>query len=393
MKKLLRLLFLILLLLNCSNDGEHGYLSKDFLKKQLDFCAEQYKLMAEACPDSLFPRTFQDDKLVTSNSAWWCSGFFPGGLVYLYEYTGDKYFIDQILKRFKYLEKEKLNSTDHDIGFKIYCSFGNMLRVTGDSAKYKPIIIEAANTLLTRYKPELGVIRSWNNWKEEWQYVVIIDNMMNLELLLAATVLSGDSTYFNAAISHADRTIENHFREDNSSYHVLSYDTLSGKPHLKKTHQGFSDESAWARGQAWGLYGYTFMYKLTGYERYLERAVKITEFILNHPNLPPDLIPYWDFDARAIPNVPRDASAAAITASALITLSELPKVQSDKYLRAANTIVKNLSSPEYRTKLGENGNFILKHSVGNLPGNTEVDVPLSYADYYYIEALMKLKRM
>ena len=168
---------------------------------------------------------------------------------------------------------------------------------------------------------------------------------------------------------------------------------MSGKPHIKQTHQGFSDESAWARGQAWGLYGYTFMYKLTGYERYLERAVKIAEFILNHPNLPERLIPYWDFDAETIPNAPRDASAAAITASALITLSDLTKVQSAKYLRAANTIVKNLSSPEYRAHLGENGNFILKHSVGNLPGNSEVDVPLSYADYYYIEALMKLKRM
>ena len=393
MKKLLILLFLILLLLNCFHSEEHGYLSKDFLKKQLDFCAEQYKLMAEVCSDSLFPRTFEDKKLVTSNSALWCSGFFPGGLVYLYEHTGDTYFNDQILNRFKYLEKEKLNSTDHDIGFKINCSFGNMLRVTGDTAKYKPIIIEAANTLLTRYRPELGVIRSWNNWKKEWQCAVIIDNIMNLELLLVATELSGDSTYFNAAISHADRTIENHFREDNSSYHVLSYDTLSGKPHLKQTYQGFSDESAWARGQAWGLYGYTFMYKLTGYERYLDRAIKIAEFILNHPNLPEDLIPYWDFDAETIPNAPRDASAAAITASALITLSELTKVQGDKYLRVANTIVKNLSSPKYRAKLGENGNFILKHSVGHLPGNSEVDVPLSYADYYYIETLMKLDRM
>jgi len=199
MKKLLILLFLILLLFSCFHSEKNEYLSKDFLKEQLDFCVEQYKLMAEACPDSLFPRTFEDKKLVTSNS-----------------------FKDQILNRFKYLEKEKLNPADHDIGFKIYCSFGNMLRVTSDTVKYKPIIIDAAKTLLTRYKPELGVIRSWNNWKEEWQYAVIIDNMMNLELLLAATKLSGDSTYFNTAISHADRTHENHFREDNSSYHVLS---------------------------------------------------------------------------------------------------------------------------------------------------------------------------
>jgi unsaturated chondroitin disaccharide hydrolase len=392
MKKRLLLIYQILIILSCSPNEDRGYLSKDFLNKELDFCAEQYKLMAQTCPDSLFPKTFIDNNLVTSNSEWWCSGFFPGGLVYLYEYTGDRYFNDQVLNRFKYLEKEKLNSRDHDIGFKIYCSFGNMLRVTDDLSKYKPIIIEAANTLLTRYNPEMGVIRSWNNWKEEWQYAVIIDNMMNLELLLAATTLSGDSTYFNVAISHADRTEENHFREDNSSYHVLSYDTLSGKPHLKQTHQGFSDESSWARGQAWGLYAYTFMHKLTGYERYLDRAVKIAEFILNHPNLPHDLIPYWDYDAKTIPNAPRDASAAAITASALVTLSELTKVNNDKYLKAANTIVRTLSSPEYKAILGENGNFILKKSVGSLPNDSEVDVPLSYADYYYIETLMKLKR-
>jgi unsaturated chondroitin disaccharide hydrolase len=391
MKKLLLLIYPILIILSCSPNEDRGYLSKDFLNKELTFCAEQYKLMAQTCPDSLFPKTFMDNNLVTSNSEWWCSGFFPGGLVYLYEYTGDRYFNDQILNRFKYLEKEKLNSRDHDIGFKIYCSFGNMLRVTDDLSKYKPIIIEAANTLLTRYNPEMGVIRSWNNWKEEWQYPVIIDNMMNLELLLAATTLSGDSTYFNVAISHADRTEENHFRKDNSSYHVLSYDTLSGKPHLKQTYQGFSDESSWARGQAWGLYAYTFMHKLTGYERYLDRAVKIAEFILNHPNLPHDLIPYWDFDAKTIPNAPRDASAAAITASALVTLSELTKVNNDKYLKAANTIVRTLSSPEYKAILGENGNFILKKSVGSLPNDSEVNVPLSYADYYYIETLMKLK--
>jgi unsaturated chondroitin disaccharide hydrolase len=392
MKKRLLLIYPILVILSCSPNEDRGYLSKDFLNKELAFCAEQYKLMAQTCPDSLFPKTFIDNNLVTSNSESWCSGFFPGGLVYLYEYTGDRYFNDQVLNRFKYLEKEKLNSRDHDIGFKIYCSFGNMLRVTDDLSKYKPIIIEAANTLLTRYNPELGVIRSWNNWKEEWQYAVIIDNMMNLELLLAATTLSGDSTYFNVAISHADRTEENHFRKDNSSYHVLSYDTLSGKPHLKQTHQGFSDESSWARGQAWGLYAYTFMHKLTGYERYLDRAVKIAEFILNHPNLPHDLIPYWDYDAKTIPNAPRDASAAAITASALVTLSELTKVNNDKYLKAANTIVRTLSSPEYKAILGENGNFILKKSVGSFPNDSEVDVPLSYADYYYIETLMKLKR-
>jgi len=392
MKRLL-LLLPVLLLVSCSNSETNDKSSKAFLKKQLDNSIEQYRLMSASCPDSLFPKTYEDNVLITSASNWWCSGFFPGGLVYLYEYSGDQFFKKQILNRFEYLEKEKFNPENHDVGFKIYCSFGNMLRVTKDTAKYKSIIIDAANTLLTRYDLEMGLIRSWDNWEDDWQYAVIVDNMMNLELLLAATKLTGDSTYYNATISHADKTLENHFREDFSSYHVLSYDTLSSKPHMKFTHQGFSDESAWTRGQAWGLYGYTTMAKLTGHKRYLDAAVNIAEFYLNHPNLPEDLIPYWDFNAPNIPNELRDASAAAISASALITLSELSADKGKRYFDAANTIVENLSSPDYQAKKGENGNFILKHAVGHIPNGSEVDVPLSYADYYYIESLMKLYSM
>jgi unsaturated chondroitin disaccharide hydrolase len=389
MKGLL-ILLLVFMLISCSKSDTETPLSKEFLKKQLDFSTQQYELMSTACPDSLFPKTFEDGELKTSASNWWCSGFFPGSLVYLNEYKGDSFFEIEILKRFKYLEREKFNPENHDIGFKIYNSFGNMLRTTKDTATYSPIIIDAANTLLTRYNSDLGLIRSWDSWKDDWQYVVIIDNMMNLELLIAATEISGDSIFYNAAISHADKTLENHFREDFSSYHVVSYDTISGKPNLKVTHQGFSNESAWARGQAWGLYGFTTIYKLTGEKRYLEIANKIADFYLDHPNLPEDLIPYWDFNAGNIPNELRDASAAAISASALITLSKHTEEKGEKYFNAANKIIRHLSSPEYQAELGENGNFILKHGVGHLPGNSEVDVPLSYADYYYIESLMKL---
>lgn len=392
MKGLL-LLLPVLILISCSKLDTETPLSKEFIKKQLDFSTQQYELMSTACPDSLFPKTFEDGELKTSASNWWCSGFFPGSLVYLNEYKGDDFFKEEILNRFKYLEKEKFNPENHDIGFKIYNSFGNMLRTTKDTAKYSPIIIDAAKTLLTRYNSDLGLIRSWDSSKDDWQYVVIIDNMMNLELLIATTELSGDSIFYNAAISHADKTLENHFRVDFSSYHVVSYDTLSGKPNLKVTHQGFSNESAWARGQAWGLYGYTTMYKLTKEKKYLDIANKIANFYLDHPNLPEDLIPYWDFNAENIPNELRDASAAAISASALITLSTLTEEKGEKYFNAANTIVRHLSSPEYQAKLGENGNFILKHGVGHNPGKSEVDVPLSYADYYYVESLMKLYSM
>lgn len=391
MKQIIAILIL-LMLVACSSENTDEELSKEFLKQQLDFSVSQTKFMAQNLPDSLFPRSFENGKLITSDSEWWCSGFYPGVLVYLYEYSNDKELEKEIYDKFKYLEKEKINSSNHDIGFKIICSFGNMLRVTGDTAKYAPILIDASETLLTRYTPELGVIRSWDSWNKAWQYAVIIDNMMNLELLLVATELSGNKSFYDVAISHADKTISNHFRDDNSSWHVVSYDTLSGEPHAKHTHQGKSHESAWARGQAWGLYGYTVMYWKTGYQKYLDQAVKIAEFMLNHRSVPEDLIFYWDFDADDIPHSKRDVSAAAITASALITLSEYTEKYSEKFMNVVKIIVKNLSSSTYRASLGENGNFILMHSVGSIPGNSEVDVPLSYADYYYIEALMKLYR-
>ncbi|MBI9070248.1 MAG: glycoside hydrolase family 88 protein [Melioribacteraceae bacterium] len=385
-------LIMVALIVGCTTKKDEKIITKEFIETQLNFSVEQYKLMAEACPDSLFPRTFQNGRFVTSDSRWWCSGFYPGALVYLYEYSKDNTIEAEIYNKFEYLEKEKLNSSDHDIGFKINCSFGNMLRVTKDTIKYAPILKDAAISLLSRYNPDVGVIRSWGRWNKAWQYAVIIDNMMNLELLLVADKLEGNKEFYDCAISHADKTRENHYRKDNSTWHVVSYDSVTGIPHVKQTHQGQANESAWARGQAWGLYGYTVMYRETGEQKYLDQAIKVAEYMLNHKNVPDDLIFYWDYDAKDISNALRDASAAAITASALITLSEYAELKSDKYLTAAKEIIKNLSSPKYRAESGENGNFLLKHSVGSLPNNSEVDVPLSYADYYYVEALMKLYR-
>ncbi len=389
------LFFLVMVVfIQCSqkSSGEQDWkLSKDFIEQQLDLCVEKYKKLAMEIPDSSFPKTFEDEKLETSDSEWWTSGFFPGALVYLYEYSQDPEILNQIENRFIYLEKEQYDSTTHDTGFKIYCSFGNALRVTKDTASYKQIILNTANTLSSRFNQEIGCIRSWD-FNEAWHYPVIIDNMMNLELLFAATKLTGDSTYFNIAVSHADKTIENHFRENNSSHHVVSYDTSNGGIQIKQTHQGISDESAWARGQAWGLYGFTLCYRFTGFERYLIQAEKIAEFMLNHPNMPDDLIPYWDFDADDIPNALRDASAAAITASALNELSMYSKQHESKYKEASHTIIKNLSDEKYFSPQGTSGNFILRHGVGNMPGKSEIDVPLSYADYYYIELLMRLYR-
>jgi uncharacterized protein YyaL (SSP411 family) len=218
--------------------------------------------------------------------------------------------------------------------------------------------------------------------------------MMNLELLSWATKASGDSRFKEIAISHANKTLENHFRPDYSCYHVVSYDTITGKPHVKMTHQGYADESAWARGQAWAIYGYTMMARETGKKEYLEQAKHIAHYLMNHPNMPADKVPYWDFDTPDIPNTPRDASAAAVMASALIELSQLDQSEEAKsYLDYAEQQIRSLTSPEYLAEVGSNSHFILRHSTGFLPKNSEVDVPLTYADYYYVEALMRMKKL
>jgi hypothetical protein len=365
---------------------------KSLIADRLSRSAGQYRLMAGSLlsqPDRL-PQRFENGQLVTSNSAWWCSGFVPGTLWYLYQYTNDTEFLENARIYTARIEQEQYNTGTHDLGFMLYCSFGNGYRLTGDMA-YRAVLLTGAESLISRYNPTVGCIKSWDS-TEKWQFPVIIDNMMNLEFLLWASEESGDPKFRDICLSHSDKTVEHHFRHDYSSYHVVSYDTITGLPEKKDTHQGFSDASAWARGQAWGLYGYTVMYRETQIPDYLEQAKGIAGFILDHPNLPDDKIPYWDFNAPDIPDAKRDASAGAIIASALIELSEF--VDDDlsvKYLEAAERQIRTLSSPEYFAETGTNGNFILKHSVGHLTGNSEVDVPLTYADYYYVEALLRYR--
>jgi hypothetical protein len=248
--------------------------------------------------------------------------------------------------------------------------------------------------LFSRFNPITGCIRSWDHNQDKWQYPVIVDNMMNLEFLFWASKESGDPKYRDICISHADVTMKHHYRPDYSSYHVVSYDPESGQPEVKNTHQGYSDESAWARGQIWGFYGYVVMYRETKDTKYLEHAKNIAAFLLNHPNMPEDKIPYWDFDAPTIPHALRDASAGAIMASALIELSGYVDAALAKTcLDVAETQIRTLSTPEYFTETGTYGNFILKRGVGHIPGNSEIDVPLTYGDYYYIEALLRYKAL
>lgn len=324
-------------------------------------------------------------KMVVSRD--WTSGFFPGELWYMYEYTKDPKWEKHARMFTDNLEEQKTTKTTHDLGFIMYCSFGNGLRLTNDQS-YKSILMEAAQSLISRYKFNAKVIRSWDHNRDKWQCPVIIDNMMNLELLFWAFKESKDSIFYNIAVNHANTTMKNHFRSDYGTYHVVDYDTITGEVLGKYTHQGFSDESTWARGEAWALYGFTMVYRETKDPIYLTQARNIANFIFTHPNLPADLIPYWDYNAPNIPNEPRDASAAAITASALYELSIYSGEKAIQYKQWADAIIETLTN-NYRSPLKTNGGFLLLHSTGSKPSGSEVDVPLVYADYYFLEALLR----
>jgi unsaturated chondroitin disaccharide hydrolase len=365
------------------------------IDESLAFSAKQYSLMADVMknkPD-LLPRTIDaSGALVTSNSGWWTSGFFPGSLWYLYDYSKDEKFKDAAIQMTSRVEKEKNNTGTHDLGFMLYCSFGNGLRLTGDKS-YNDVLVTGARSLSTRFRPNIGCIQSWGS-RKGWQCPVIIDNMMNLEFLMWAFNQTGDSSFYRIAVTHSDTTIKNHFRSDFSTWHVVSYDTITGRVEARQTAQGAADGSAWARGQSWGLYGYTVMYRETGLQRYLDQAEHIADYLISHPNLPEDKIPYWDYNAPGIPDAKRDASAGAIMASALIELSGyMGDEKKAQYLNIADKQIRSLASPAYLAREGENGDFILMHSVGSLPGNSEVDVPLTYADYYFIEALIRYRKL
>jgi rhamnogalacturonyl hydrolase YesR len=360
--------------------------------KQMKLSLQQYKGMLKEFTDTtLFPQSVNPDGTYKKMpSEWWCTGFFGGSLWYLYEYTKDPEMKAAAEKWTMALKKEQYNTGTHDLGFMLYNSFGNGYRLTGNPA-YKPIMLKGAESLSTRFNPKVGVIKSWNNF-HGYTYPVIIDNMMNLEFLFWAAKTSGNKKFYDISVTHADNTMKNHFRPDYSSIHVLCYDSV-GNVIARKTAQGYSDESAWARGQAWGLYGYVVMYRETKNKKYLDQAVHIADFFTHHPNMPKDKVPYWDFNSPAIPNDVRDASCAAIAASALLELSGYVKGEKSKaYFAFAEEVLQNLSKPDYFAA-SDNHNFLLKHSTGHKPANSEIDTPIIYADYYYLEGLLRYDKL
>ena len=399
------LIVLVFLIASCS--GGNSSLTPG----QIKGITEKYKRILSVSNDlSRFPRTISGTgDLVSTDIYDWTSGFFAGNLWYIFELTGDSKWKSEAIKWTEALDMLQYWSGGHDVGFMINCSYGNGLRLSGNE-DYKKVIVQAAGSLCKRYNPVAKSIKSWDYrkaWNDttEWFFPVIIDNMMNLELLFKASEISGNKKFSEIAIQHALTTMKNHYRPDYSSYHVVDYDTITGQVLDKATCQGLVDESSWSRGQSWGLYGFVVCYRYTKDPLFLSFAQHIADYLINHPSMPDDLIPYWDYNATdkglipewkynpaSFPVIPRDASAASILSSALFELGTMSGAQSERYIAAATKILHSLLTPEY-TESAKNKYFILDHSVGSIPHGVEIDVPLIYADYYFLEAVLRQKKL
>ena len=364
---------------------------KQLSDRVFELAEYQFAKMDEQLTDTTVPKSTRFGILVPSESKSWTSGFYPGSLWYTYLYTGNEEIKALAEKNTEKLYIETQIVRSHDIGFMVNCSYGNAYRITGDE-KYREPFINAAHLLTTRFNPTVGLTLSWNVTpkRKHWRYPVIIDNMMNLELLTQAHKLCGVDSLLNVALTHANTTMKNHFRPDYTTWHVVDYEPETGDIRMKVTHQGYADDSAWARGQAWAVYGYTMMYREVSEPAYLAQAENVAKMLLER--LPEDGIPYWDFDSPDAPDSQRDASAGAIMASSFIELAGFTadKQLSKALMKMAEKQIRTLASDEYLAQPDRNGYFLLKHSVGSYPSDTEVNVPLTYADYYFLEALLRI---
>jgi unsaturated chondroitin disaccharide hydrolase len=372
-----------------------GSLNED---KNLDYTVQQASKTVAMLEDyNNIPRSIANGKTEWRyvNYRDWTSGFWPGILWYVYEYTKNdewKSKADSASRAlFPLVDSAAI---DHDLGFQVFCSIGNGYRLTG-KPEYKNILLRAADTLSKLYNPKVGTILSWPREVPgvDWplRHNTIMDNMINLELLFWASKNGGSKSLYDMAVKHAETTMNNHFRPDYTSYHVVVYDTATGKKVKGITHQGFSDSSMWARGQSWAIYGYTMVYRETKDPRFLDFAQKVTDVYLSR--LPEDAIPYWDFNAPDIPAAPKDASAACVVASALLELSTFvpDKEKAKGYRDKAEQMLATLSTDKFQS--GNVNSAFLLHSTGHKPNGGEIDASIIYADYYYIEALLRAKKL
>jgi len=348
--------------------------------KNFDFAQEQYEGWLSVHSD-VTQHPFDTNELGQWNTIQrngWKSGFFVGSLWRLYEYTHDKKWRDLAVEWTSDFDSGKNNVWDHDMGFRLLCSYGNGYRLIQND-EYRHVILVAANSLTKRFDDQIGMIKSWDNTK--WEYPTSIENMMNLELLFWASKQGGPKQFYDIAVTHANNTIKHHIRDDGSTYQVVNFNP-DGTVKWRGTRHGFSDESTWAKGQAFGIYGFMVAYRETQNEKYLNTAKKLADYFIN--NLPDDCIPYSDFNSPKIPNCEKDASAAAIASCALQNLDKyFPDMG---YKKCALHMLTSLSSGSYSAR-GTNYDSILRRSSCF---HDDREKGLIYADYYFLESLLLL---
>lgn len=383
----------------CSEQQDTNLKSND----ALDYCAIQVNRALESLKDSMgnYDYTMEPRNILEGDTAWncrkacaeeWCSGFWPGVLWMDYMVTKDEQIreaAEGYTNVLSFLGSRP--AYDHDLGFLVINSFLKGYEATGNEA-YKRVALAAADTLATLFNDKVGTILSWpRHLKDFGGHNTIMDNMINLELLFWAAENGGSEHLKDIAVRHAETTMQHHFREDGSCYHVALYDTLTGDFIKGMTHQGLADSSMWSRGQSWAIYGYTMVYRYTKEPRFLDHAQKVTDIYLKRlRETSDDWVPLWDMDDPRGGEAPKDASAACVVASALLELCQyVDDAKGREYRQAAEYMLEDLSSERYQSR-DRNVSFLL-HSTGHHPNGSEIDASIIYADYYYIEALMRLK--
>jgi len=310
------------------------------------------------------------------NREEWTSGFFAGSLWKMYQITGEEKWRNAATDWTADLEPMSLKASDHDTGFRIFTSYGSGFLLT-DNLSYSRTILRGAQTLATRFDPDISAIKSW-----DWigNFPVIIDNLMNLEILFWAARESGNNELYNIALAHAETSLEHHIRDDGSSYHIVDFDE-NGDVIWKDTRQGYGPESVWARGQAWAIYGFSMIYRYTGEQKFLDASEKASAWFID--NLSDDFVPIYDF-LEPVPSVQtKDASAAAIAASGFLELYTV--TGKNIYFNTAVNILNSLSTESYST-LADSQNSVLKRSTLH---RGKGRLGTSYADYYYLEAIVR----
>ena len=370
--------------------------------QQLSYCAGQ----VDKALETLRPYDFSQmpRNILAGEYRWnlrptkleeWCIGFWPGILWMDYDYTRSEAVMKAAQGYTEAVIKAADRSVaDHDLGFIATGALIKGYEQTRDP-RYREAALRAADSLATLFNNKVGTMLSWpHSVKRYGGHNTIIDNMMNLELLFWAdherNSKPGNSRLFDIAVRHAETTMQHHFRPDGSCYHVAVYDTLTGRFLRGVTHQGYSDASTWSRGQAWAVYGYTMVYRYTHDPRFLRQARRAADVYLRRLHeTSDDMVPVWDMDAPA-GQQEKDASAACIVASALLELCQYAKEDADRYHEAAVATLRCLSTNRYQSR--DRNVSLLLHSTGHHPAGSEVDASIIYADYYYMEALLRLNK-